>query len=257
MNRLAVVLLACLAAASARAGTYLEEEQRVSGLTGAPPQAMVIRSWYEGDRVKKTLSAADFTFLIDLKTQKVMVVQDAQKSYWEVPPEVYQMMTQASLQAFGVVRNPDGTITVPRNVFQKTEQRRKIGKWDAYEVKVATNLPNNGKVSIWFAEGVGLSQKDFVQTLRGAMARSTPELERFYDEIAALPGYPVLSTATFDVNGQRVVLTQEVKLAEKRSIPASEFAIPKGYTQVESPLNASMLGAPAPQSAPAKAVPRP
>ncbi|MFH1811111.1 MAG: hypothetical protein ABIJ09_20390 [Pseudomonadota bacterium] len=255
MKRALLILATCLIGATALAGTYLEEEQRVSGITGAPPQTMVIKSWYEGDRVKKTLSAADFTFLIDLKTQKVLVVQDAQKTYWEVPPEVYQMMTQASLQAFGVVRNPDGSLTVPRNVFQKTKNRRTIGRWQAYEVNVATQLPNNGKVSIWFAEGVGLNQKDFVQTLRGAMARSTPELERFYDEIAALPGYPVLSAATFDVNGQHVVLTQEVKLAQKRSIPASEFAVPKDYKLVDSPLNARMMGGPAPASAPSKAAP--
>lgn len=234
-----------LMANQAQAGTYLEEEQRVISVAGAPAQTVLIKSWYEGDQVKKVMGNTKMSFLINLKSQKVIVIQDDKKVYWQVPPQMYKQMTQASLQAFGIVQKPDGSYQVPAKVFKKTGQKRKIGQWQAYEVKIAAKLPNDGKVSMWFADGVGLNQSDFVDTLRAAVAGKSAGLEGFFAEIKALHGYPVMSSASFTIQGRQLNLIQQVKVAKKQKMPAGFFAIPKDYQLIQSP----MLGAAA-QAAP-------
>lgn len=232
-------------AARAQAGTYLEEEQRITGMAGAPAQSIVVKSWFSGDKVKKTMGEAPMAFIIDLKKHSVMVIQDDQQVYWQVPPQMYKQMTQASLQAFGIVQNPDGSYKVPKKIFARTGQKRKIGEWQAYEVKIDTKLANEGKVSMWFSEGLGLSQSDYIDTLRAAVAGKEAGLESFFSEIKALKGYPVLSSATFVVNGQHLSLTQQVKVAKKQKLSPGFFAIPKGYRLIDSPM---LGGAPQNQS---------
>ena len=233
------------------AGTYLKEVQTTGGLTGMPQQSFSLESWYEGNHVKRAMVGPDGTTLMvvimDLKKQEVLLVNPARQSYAVMPAELYQQGTQTMLQAFGVSRNPDGSYIVPKGIFQKTGQKKKIGSWNCYEVKVNAPVLAGGKMSMWFSTEVGLNQADYVQTLKSQMGADAKALGPFFDQIGSLAGYPALITTEMELQGQHITSTQELKQVKKMSIADKEFVVPATYAKVDASAATNLGGgAPAP-----------
>lgn len=235
----------------AYAGTYLQEVQTTSGLPGVPPQTYALESWYDGDHVKRSMNGPDgkpmMIVIMDLKKQEVLLVNPARQNYAVMPSELYQQGTQTMLQAFGVSRNADGSFAVPKGIFQKTGQKKKISKWNCYEVKVNAPVLAGGKMSMWFSTEVGLNQADYVKTLKSQMGADAKALKPFFDQISALAGYPTLITTEMELQGQHITSTQELREVKKLSIAETEFAIPASYAKVDANTAAGLGAAPPPQ----------
>ncbi|MBN2359106.1 MAG: DUF4412 domain-containing protein [Deltaproteobacteria bacterium] len=250
MSMRVLPLVAILISQLAQAGTYLKEVQTTGGLQGMPQQTFALESWYEGDHVKRVMLGPDnnpmMVFLMDTKKQEVLLLNPAGKTYAVMPPELYQQGTQTMLQAFGVARNPDGTYSVPKNIFQKTGIKKKIGSWKCYEVKVHAPVLNGGKMTMWFTNEVGLNQADYVKTLKAQMGTDAKALAPFFNQFSALNGYPALVTTEMEIQGQRLSSTQELKQVKKLSIADKEFEIPAGYTKVDPGMAAGGALAPSP-----------
>ena len=233
-------------AVAARADIYLEEEQRVSGVIGVPPQVTMIKSWYKGKKLKQSIEGMDQVWIVDYGTQQLMALQPRSGTYWIAPLEGYRAVLQTALQFWGIQRKPDGAVYVPADLFKPTGQKRKIGGWNAYEVKLPVPAGTKGKMSMWISSEAGVTTNDMVTTLRVAlMAGEGDELKAFFDRLMTLDGYPVLTTAETDMNGQRLVITKELKKARRLSISDDEFTVPKGFRKIEAPrFGAGAAGAP-------------
>jgi hypothetical protein len=57
-----------------------------------------------------------------------------------------------------------------------------------------------------------------------------------WDKFKEMKGIPIYSTNTVKILGKTTTTTTEVTDVKKGPIPASAFAVPAGYKQVESPM---------------------
>jgi hypothetical protein len=85
--------------------------------------------------------------------------------------------------------------------------------------------------------------KNYMDSFRSMMSSMGPMAKNFdsmREQMQKLKGFPIASTTSTNVMGNRSVTTSEVTEVKHGAIPASAWAIPTGYAKTESPMKQAM-----------------
>jgi hypothetical protein len=213
-------------------------------------------TYLASDKMRMSGDAEDF--IADYATGNMTIVDNKKKEYYTItkqdmeaaaaqmqaqmkqmqaqmqnlPPEVREKMAGAMGGATGAVAQ---SVNVQRGTGGRTIAGYACENWivtigeiSRQESCVTTQLPI--PVAAFDA------QKNFASgmtAMAGPMAKS---MGAVWDKFKEMKGIPIYSTNTVKILGKTTTTTTEVTDVKKGPIPASAFAVPAGYKQVESPM---------------------
>jgi len=237
---LSVAAVAAISVQTAHAGTYVEEIHTVS--TGGQSQAVTVKTWVEGDVVRTDDPRTGQVLLLNTKKNSIMGVDKAAKEWWRMKDEDLKMFGMATLAAYGIKMDPaTGKLTVPEKIFEKTGQSKKVGDWDAYEVKIKTDTTGTQaqggsiKSIMWFAKVPGYDPAIPRARMRVFMGEGA-EAEAFMKQWDALDGVPVITEMEISMQGQNIAMKQELKKVAPQKLGQDQLTVPKGFKQGKDPI---------------------
>lgn len=235
----ALALGLALVAPSARAGWYLEHEAVLpnpADMTKSIKQQL--HTWHEGKKFKRESPLRNETVVIDLDKGEVYGINSTKKTYWKLPTAKYQQLALLSLVVMGVKLGADGMPIVPDPMFAETGQTATIEGRKAFEVKVAAQLPPGVTTSLWLAKDMAIGTDQLVEQMKVSLGNPVGNgYDALFRQWASLKGYPVQNVTTIKMPNNQVITTSETLLTfREMKIPASEFAVPKGFALVTDPI---------------------
>jgi hypothetical protein len=224
------------AVAPVQAGTYIEEVHTVSA--GGQTNTMTVKTWMEAEMVRIDDPRSGGTVIVDTKRSVIRGIQPSDKTWWQLKDQDLQVFGMATLTAYGIKPGPDGKLVVPPNIFQKTGVKRKVGPWDAYEVRI--NVEGAGAKGfssiVWFA-----NVKDYDPLLQRNRLKmwmgNGPESDAFMRQWDEMEGVPVLTEMKLPMGPQTIEMKQELKKVAKQKVRLEDMQVPKSFKQVEDPIS--------------------
>lgn len=233
-----LLVAALLASSSAHAGLYLEHEAVLpnpADMTKSIKQTL--HTWHDGKRFKRESPLRNETVIIDLEKGEVYGLNTQKKTYWKLPAAKYQQLALLSLVVMGVKLGPDGQPQVPDPMFAETGQTAIIEGRKASEVKIAAQLPAGVATTIWVSKDIGIPLSQLIEQMKVSLGNPTgPAFDQLYAQWASLKGYPVQNVTTIQMNNQKITTSETLLTYREMAIPASEFAVPKGFALVTDPI---------------------
>jgi hypothetical protein len=159
----------------------------------------------------------------------------AQEQMKNMPPEVQKRMEamMGGMAASVEVKNLGTTRKIAG--YTCTNWQVTMGQMSRTEQCMTTDLPfpvQSFDAYRDFAE----SMKSMVSAM-GPMAKGMGEMQ---EKMKAMKGFPLASSSTVNVMGRSSSHGMEVVEVKTGAIPASTWALPAGYTKVESPMAKAM-----------------
>lgn len=234
-----VALAFAVAAPSVKAGWYLEHEAVLpnpADMTKSIKQEL--HTWHEGKKFKRESPLRNETVVIDLDKGEVYGINATKKTYWKLPTAKYQQLAVLSLIVMGVKPGADGMPIVPDPMFSETGATATIEGRKAFEVKVAAQLPPGVTTSLWLSKDVPVGTDQLVEQMRLSLGNPTgAAFDALFRQWGSLKGYPVQNVTTIKMPNNQTITTSETLLTfREMKIPASEFAVPKGFALVTDPI---------------------
>ncbi len=214
----AAVLVAVLPGCKKGFGSNFEGEVTLrTTRAGGPPQDMVVKAKGEKLRFDTTNNGQAACALFDPQANKVVLVMDAQKAYMDM-----------DFSAPSAAPNTD-----PRtSAVDKTGKHETIAGLDCEDWVVKD--PSGKRTEVCIAEGLAFFDIDALRHGGGAS---------WNKELREKKNFP-LRSVEFDAAGKEISRTEAVTV-EKKSLDASLFDVPKGYTKIATPFAPPPAGAPA------------
>lgn len=238
------LLSALLLVIPAQAGWYLQHEAVLpnpADMTKSIKQTL--NTYHEGKKFKRESPLRNETVVIDLDKGEVYGINTQKRTYWKLPTAKYQQLALLSLVVMGVKLGPDGMPVVPDPMFAETGQTATIEGRKSFEVKVAAQLPPGVTTSLWLSSEVPVGIQQLVEQMKVSLGNPTgPAYDALFRQWASLRGYPVQNVTTISMNDPRTgkpttITTSETLLTYREmKIPATEFAVPKGFALVTDPV---------------------
>jgi hypothetical protein len=183
-------------------------------------------------------SAMDRDVIVDVAAGKYTFIDNKKKQYWETTPEEMARPLQQNPQVAQMMEKLMGAGGPAEPVVQKGTGSKKIAGYDCdeYDISVGKMI----KAKVWVAPGLvpPISPSVYANTAKAAFA-GTPmaaNMGKLMDEMAKIKGFPLARTDTTSMMGHDTVMNTEATEVKLGAIPDSAFAIPAGYTKVDSPM---------------------
>lgn len=223
-------VLAAAAAPPAAGDTLVTIASREQGPGDQPPREGTVRLWIGDDVVARD----DGRTAAILRESELVLVDHQSRSYSRLalPADVAAMippeMRELAGQMMQMLRM-DAEIAA-------TEERRRVGRWDArrYTVELTNPMGVAVTMDLWLSEEVDLPVAR-LEALAQALAEVQPGGAGWVAELNALPGFPVLQETRLAVGGEEVTTREELVSIEEKPAPAAAYAPPEGYR--ETPFN--------------------
>jgi hypothetical protein len=81
---------------------------------------------------------------------------------------------------------------------------------------------------------------DSMQSVMASMGPMAKNFDAMREQMQKLKGYPIATTTSTNIMGRRSSMTNEVTAVNYGAIPASAWAIPAGYTKIDSPMKQAL-----------------
>ncbi len=233
-----LLLLASSAFAQRLPDVYIEEELKIESPSQAFSQGFMLKSWVSGRKLKQDNPTANQVMIFRADTGKVYMINPIRRMYQEVPISEIRQMTEQGLAVYIEVK--DGKIQIPETLYKKTGKTKKIGKWNCYEMEMLAQQTGPGmdtKTTMWVTKDTGFSHDFLVRIFKISMGdQVSPELQKLFDKMTAVDGYPVQTITVSNVQGQKVISTKTlVKIEQIEDIDSTIFDVPAGFTKVVQP----------------------
>jgi len=186
--------------------------------------------------------------ILDYGSGRIVSLDHKKKQYWESSTaEMRAMAEQASerVKQMGeqMKQNPRAAQMMEKLMggsaaaatVQKGTAMKRIAGYDCNQYTIAVG--DSVKMEIWTASALQPPAQLF-DARKSLFPPGNPMADRIakvFDEMKKIQGYPLAETMTFSVMGHGTLTTTEATEVKKGPIPASAFAVPEGFTQVESP----------------------
>ena len=237
---LAMIALFCLSAfgvalAQQTSDVYMEEQVNSPGKDASQPFTGIIKSWVSGKKLKQELPGTKQSIVFRADLGKVYLLNPAQKIYIEVPIDQMRAGAQKSLDMY-----KDESGKIPDTIYKKTGKTKKVGKWNTYEVELPVEHPSPGaetRTTMWVSKETGFDHEFLVRIFKITMGEKiSPELQKLFDRMTALDGYPVQTVKVTTYNNETYTETSTVlKIERKEKIDQSIFEVPKDFTKAKPP----------------------
>jgi len=267
MKKASAAFVIALLAQSAFAGYRYKVE---SVTTGMQESTMSGVAEVEGKNLRFDVAHGDgavFTdssFVVSNNGGRVLsVVDPSAKTYFEISIDQLSGGISGMMQAMGgsmkmSIANPKVNVRDLGN-GEKMEgyatQRKAIDA--SYDMNIEMmgqkmSMSMSMSTESWMTDQIPLDFASFLQT--GELHTGIPEIDKLLaTQAKSLTGFPLKQVTTIHINqnGQQMEIktTTSVSGIEKKTIAASEFVVPPGYTKTESPIEKmlkAMSGAGAP-----------
>ncbi len=218
-------------------GWYIEEYIETAAPTDMPTRNGIVKSWFADGKLRKD-SFGQEILIFRPDAKETILVHPPSRTYSILPIEHIKRMTEQSLSAYQPLLN-DPT-KKPEDLYRKTGRREKIGAWDSWEIKLmvkAVTAPGvTSQTTWWITDEAGVGPELLINIYRASMGETkSSNINKLYDAIASLKGYPVRQVTETDVQGQKIVTTMTVLKVEKQKIDASLFTTPADYKKTDMP----------------------
>ncbi len=232
----------------------IEQKTTISGppqMAGQVPQQSILL--WDGAKMR-TDSGTEQSTIVDYKTDSMLMLNHKAKEYSEMKISDMLKSLRAAMDAMKKQiesmppeqRKAMESMLGEKGALQieKTDSSDKIIGFDAKKYKLKQDGKDVGEV--WYTKAIDMSDvapyaKRFSEMTKGMMGAS------WADVLAKVEnGYPLRSTITLDVMGQRASYTTETLKYEKVTPPATAFNAPQGYKKVDPPKAPGMPGGGAP-----------
>lgn len=231
------ILSAYFAASSAIAGTYLEYETIFPNPVTGKPVKSLVRSWREGNKLKRESPMRNEMIIVDFEQKKVFGVNDKNKTYWEMPASEYQYIAVQSLPAFGIAVQPDGSIGVPDPLFRVTGEQGEVAGHAAQEYKIAAKNRQTQDMSLWISSDIPLKGADMAWEMKMILGDPAhPSYQKFYQAWEKMPGYPVQTVTTLHTSQGDIIAAETLVTCRSEKIPMQQFLVPKEYQKIDNPM---------------------
>lgn len=216
---------------------YIEERLDGPPIAGVPTGG-VIKSWVSGIKLKQINPSGEEVFIFRADLGKMYMVNSTRRAYLEMPLTQVRQMTERSLDIY--IPRINGVPTIPDEIYKKTGRTKKIGQWNVYEVEVVPGQSGPGmssKTTMWVTKETGFDHAFMVRLFKITMGEQvSPDLQKLFDKMTALDGYPVQTITTTTFQNQTYTSTKTlVKIERRDNMPANLFEVPTGYTKIEPP----------------------
>ncbi len=157
-------------------------------------------------------------------------MKQAQEQMKNLPPETRKKMEEAMGSMFKMDAHKNGTSRTVAGLHCEN-WKVTIGELSTSEQCLTTELKL--PVQAWerFKKNT-----DAFKSMMGAYGPMAKSMASMRDELAKMKGFPLASTTTTSVMGHKSVATSEVTSIKYGPIASSAWAIPAGYTKVDSPM---------------------
>jgi len=213
MRIVPILALAFAATLAARADVVVEQK------TESPMMKGTMSMKIKGDRARMDTftSSGNISVLMDLKTERMMILMHTQKIVMEKDMKTTREQTEAAQRAAGLDPSKIGT---PK----ATGKTEKVGEWttDVYEFKLGDMAGR-----LWVA-------KDFPnsQVIRDELKKVTAANAGGFDPAKLdVPGLIV----KYQLNTAMGMMTSTMLRAAEEPVAETEFLIPQGYNQMAMP----------------------
>lgn len=224
------LLALCLSTARAGAGGYYLEEELLRSAPGSEPTRDVLRTWIEGGNMRKEEAASGRVTIFREADKVVLVLDPKSKRYAKITREAMDALGRDAVTSFV------GGEEDPAKWLEITGNKKRLGEWNASEVRILDRPFPGLTMTLWLSEDVPI-EPAVRDRFAAAMFGEANPATRLLMAIRTLPGYPVEVRVAVRLSaGQILEMTQRLlKVTELATIPAERFAIPAGYVAASPP----------------------
>jgi len=209
------------------------KEQRSAFYDGGrsfPAEDSIREQWIGEDKIAAIVDNLHFIF--DLKENGMIMINRSKEFYVETPlPLDMSKLLDEQFYARVLMFQTQGTV-------KKTEETRKIGKWDCRKYEIETWIEfEGGRVNetirqVWVTTDVPFNLEKFKRTNANAY-----KLNNYGEELILalkeMKGYQILSETTTYSRGDERKSSQEVIEILEKEPPEEIYSIPEGFTKKE------------------------
>lgn len=217
---------------------YIEQTMQITGAPGQGPMTMDQKMWVSGNKMKMEMSGGAMPgmgkMIMRGDLQKMYMIDDAQRSYMEMPLDQMTQMAMPMMQQMQVD-------------VQKTGEKRKIGEWNCEQYIITATggteqMPMKLKLDLWVTDQVKYDEAA-KQQMQEAVNKS-PMMKPLMDKMKDIDGLPIEQTMEMNMMGQVMTSKSTVTTVRQGPIPASTFELPAGYAKQAMPQMPPGGGAP-------------
>lgn len=219
MKKLFVILfLVLISLVLLNADYYIKQE--IKGTVMGKQNDQISEQWI--GKNKMAVIGPDGSFIIDMKTKKMFIINHKNKTYIETdyPLDFSKIVSGQGAQ---MMKGMLDSMTV--NV-KETGQTKKIGQWNCkeYEVKIGV-MGMEMKMNLWNSTDVKFDWKDVSKMQAEMMKMQFKMGEKFVNEYKKIKGFQI----AMEMNAMGTTMKSTVLEISKKSPPSNTYSVPKGY----------------------------
>jgi len=200
-----------------------------------PAEDYFVESWMTADKI--VMMDKKQKIVVDLKKKMATIANHEKRTIMSMPLDFSKMMSQQggdmSKDDKAQFQKMMGNMLKMDVVVQKTNEKKKIGKWNCqkYIQKIDMGMGNMTS-EIWASTDIKINEELYTQYSAAMMAQipgAGQNMEKILSELKKIRGVHVLSTQTTKMMGQSFKSTTEIIEYKEGKAPASAFTFPSGY----------------------------
>jgi hypothetical protein len=216
----------------ARADIYIKSNTHtdaVSMMGQSRPASDVTTEQWLGDGVMAS-KMGDRATLVNLKTNKIYIINNADKTYVEgdLPLDFSKLLPP---QMAGMMGGMKMTVTVTPN-----GQTKQIGQWACTGYDAAmTMMGMPMKMAIWATKDVPFDFKSFMSKMYVNLLKSQMMMDDdAAKEMMKVDGFWVATDMTMNMMGAKSHVSTEVTEIAQKPAPAGTYDLPAGYQKTDT-----------------------
>lgn len=206
----------------AQKALYIEQKSTTPPMMGQPGKTDINKTWLMEDRIR--VEGSDNITIFRLDKGVVWNANKKTKEYFEMTVEQMEAMAQMGRAMLQGDKEMDFKVT-------KTDETKKIGKWNCYKVIAASQMMTQ---TMWFSEEIPFDKNVYYKFFKN-MPEAKKLAELMYKQ-EQVKGFPVLTETEVNMMGMKITSTSELIKINEANPPAGSFDLPDGFNKTENPM---------------------
>lgn len=192
------------------------------------------RIWVSEEKFRRVQGGIDEITIGRIDKGLFWIVNQKDSTYSEIDLESMRKLGIMTVAMMGPPIGDDGNLKVPKDLYIRTGEKKKIGEWNAEKIELNAKYANTsfiGSFAMWITKDIDAPltlYSDMMRNVFGDPNGSAGEILKMWSELG---GYPVL----IEYQAMGAVTSTLTTKIEKAEIPDEYFTLPAGLTEVSNP----------------------
>ena len=207
-------------------------------------------TWMSSDH-SRTQAAEGHDMIMDLKAGTITTIDHKKKTYYTITKDDMKQMNAAMQERMNTPEGKKGMEMMQKMTagmadsyqVKKTGQTRKVGSYTCEEWTITMGAMSTTKECVTsevkYPEHAYEAFKAFGESMRSSSPYAKIG-EGMVDKMKAIKGFPVATSVTTEVMGNKSTIESEVIDISHAAIPPSTWEVPAGYTKIAPPMMKAM-----------------